>query len=214
MAGIMTHMDVTVRPATTADGGAGLLYESARPYYDAFAGHEARARRLLGDVWAHPGHAASWEICTVAETSGKVAGVLAGYPVAEGDRLAQRFLWLALRRMPPWQWAGVTRHLRASGRVAPVPPPGTFYVDALAVAPEWRRRGIGRRLLHEAERQAGAAGLGAVALDTGLENEPARALYSACGFTLAGERAAPDELTARAVGGRGVAAYVKPVRRL
>jgi ribosomal protein S18 acetylase RimI-like enzyme len=211
MAAIMSQMELLVRPATASDRADGLLYESARPYYDAYAGHEERARRMLATVWLLGGHAASWEVCAVAEVGGRVVGVLSGYPVADGDRYARRFLSLTLRRMPPWRWPAVLAHLRAAQRLSPHPPLRAWYVDALAVAPGWRRHGVARRLLEEAERRASAAGLDGVALDTGVENAAARSLYEAAGFRLEEVREAPDERLARAVGGRGFVAYFRPV---
>jgi ribosomal protein S18 acetylase RimI-like enzyme len=149
-------------------------------------------------------------VCSVAEVDGEIVGVIAGYPVADADRYARRFLFLTLRRMPPWRWLAVMSHLRAAQRVSPSPPLRAWYVDALAVAPEWRRRGVARRLLEEASRRAAGAGLDGVALDTGLENAPARALYEAAGFRLEEIREAPDDSNARAVGGIGFAAYFRP----
>jgi ribosomal protein S18 acetylase RimI-like enzyme len=203
-------MELLVRPATAGDRADGLLYESARPYYDAFAGGEARARAVLAALWARPGHAASFEFCAVAEAGGAVVGVMAGFPAADADELSQRFLGLALRRIPPWRWPGVARHLRAGARMSPHPPAGTFYVDALAVAAPWRRRGVARALLDEAATRAAAARLDGVSLDTGLENAPARALYEGAGFLEQGVRTAPSAAVARAVGGPGFVAYYRP----
>jgi ribosomal protein S18 acetylase RimI-like enzyme len=45
-----------------------------------------------------------------------------------------------------------------------------------------RRRGLARALLDEAERQARTRGLPSVALDTTLDNKPARSLYLSEGF--------------------------------
>lgn len=211
MVAIMSQMEVTVRPATATDRADGLLYESARPYYDAYAGREDNARAMLAEVWPLPGHAASWEVCSVAEHDGRVVGVIAGYPVTDADRYARRFLFLTLRRMRPWRWPAVVAHLRAAQRVSPSPPLRAWYVDALAVDPAWRRQGVARMLLAEASRRAAAAGLDGVALDTGLENAPARALYEAAGFQLEEIREAPDAHNARAVGGIGFAAYFRPL---
>lgn len=206
----MNDMDLTVRAARPHDGAAALLYESARPYYDAYAGGGARARALLEAVYPRTGHAASFEVCRVAEADGALAGVLAGFPVREGDRLARRFVALTVPRLPPWRWPGLVRHMRAAGVVSPRPPLGAYYVDALAVAPGWRRHGVARRLLEEAEAAAAGAGLHGVALDTGLANAPARALYEACGFREREVRRAGDDGTARAIGGPGFVAYFKP----
>jgi GNAT superfamily N-acetyltransferase len=139
-------MELLVRPARPQDTAAGLLYESARPYYDAYAGDEARARALLGALYPRRDHAASFEVCAVAEVAGAPVGVLAGFPVAEGDRLARRFVSLTFTLLPPWRWPTVLRHLRAAGAVAPRAPVGAWYVDALAVDPAWQRRGVGSAL--------------------------------------------------------------------
>jgi ribosomal protein S18 acetylase RimI-like enzyme len=205
-------MDIVVRPATAADPVAGLLYESARPYYDVYAGGEAAARRLLESVYPRPGHAASFEVCRVALLEGAVVGVLAGFPVNEGDRRARRFVALTAPRVRPWRWPALLRHLNAAGTVSPHPPPGTWYVDALAVDAAWRRRGIAQALLADAENDAVAAGLHGLSLDTGLANAAARALYERAGFERREVRSARDARTAAAIGGPGFVAYFKPAR--
>jgi ribosomal protein S18 acetylase RimI-like enzyme len=204
-------MAFAVRAATPADPADGLLYASAQPYYDAYAGGEERARALLAAVYGRSGHAASFEVCVVAEVEGRLAGVMAAFPVGEADRRARRFVSLTAPRVPPWQWPALLRHLRAAGLVAPHPPPRTLYVDALAVAPEQRRRGVARTLLATAEERTAAAGLDGVALDTGLHNAPARALYEAAGYGEREVRQAPSEAVARAIGGPGFVAYFKAV---
>jgi ribosomal protein S18 acetylase RimI-like enzyme len=68
------------------------------------------------------------------------------------------------------------------GRASPTPRENSFYIDALATDPGFRRRGAARGLLEEAERQARAHELPAVSLDTTLTNEAARALYAGAGY--------------------------------
>jgi ribosomal protein S18 acetylase RimI-like enzyme len=209
---IMPSMDVHVRPARREDRDApGLLYVSAAPYYDAYAGSTRRAERVLRAIWARPGHTASFEVCRVAEAGGPVAGVMVCFPSEDGDRLARRFLSLSLVRLPPWRWPAIVRHLRASATVTPMPLPGALYVDALAVAEDRRRQGIARRLLEDAEQRAAELRLSGVALDTGLQNGAARALYEAHGFRERARHPAPDERTARIVGGPGFVSYFKPL---
>jgi ribosomal protein S18 acetylase RimI-like enzyme len=205
----MTHMPLAVRPATPADPVAALLYASAKPYYDAYAGSESRARSMLSAVYTRPGHAASFEVCEVAELDGELAGVIAWFPVSEGDHRARRFVSLTVPRLPPWRWPGLLRHLRAAGTLSPHPPPGTLYVDALAVDPAFRRRGVASALLRHAEAFAAAHGLEGVALDTGLHNEPARALYEASGYAEREVRRAPSPAVAEAIGGPGFVSYLK-----
>ncbi len=205
-------MALLVRPAVPADALApGLLYASSAPYYDAFAGSAAGARQLLEDLWEHAGHTASVERCHVAVRDGVVVGALAAFPTLDGDALARRFLRLALPRLGLRRLPAVTRHLRASGRMMPLPPSDALYVDSLAVHPDARRQGVATALLAQADALARAQGLRAVALDTGLENAGGQALYDAAGFTRTGERRAPDERTARIVGGTGFVSFVRPV---
>jgi ribosomal protein S18 acetylase RimI-like enzyme len=147
----------------------------------------------------------------VAELDGQLAGVLAVFPVSEGDRLARRFVSLTAPRVPPWRWPGLIRHLRAAELVSPTQPPGTLYVDALAVAAAFRRRGVARALLAGAEANAAAGGFAGVALDTGLLNEPARALYEAAGYRRREIRRAPTPAVANAIGGPGFVSYLKRV---
>jgi ribosomal protein S18 acetylase RimI-like enzyme len=202
-------MEVAVRPARPDDAAAGLLYESAAPYYDAYAGGTARARRLLHALYPRAGHTASWEVCRVAEHEGRVVGVLAAFATDAGDALATRFIRLTVLHSPPWRLPALLRHLRATSTISPQPPRDSLYVDALAVDAGARRRGVARRLLAEAEAMAREAGLSAVALDTGIENRAARALYEGSGFDARRLRSAADPRIARAVGGAGFVGYVK-----
>ena len=198
-----------MRSARPDDHVDGLLYESAAPYYAAYAGGAERARRLLRKLYPRRAHTASWEVCHVAEADGAVIGVLAAFPVNDGDELARRFVRLTLLYSAPWRIPRLMRHLRATSAVAPHPPDRMLYVDALAIAAAHRRRGVARALLAEAERIAAEAGLDGVALDTGIENRAARALYEHAGFSPSSLRPAPDERTARAIGGSGFVGYVK-----
>ncbi len=207
--GIMPAMEVVVRAARPDDRVHELLYASAAPYYAAYAGGAEPARRLLRRLYPRGGHTASWEVCRVAEAGGVVVGVLAAFPSEAGEALARRFVRLTLTHSPPWRIPALFRHLRATAAVAPQPPPGMLYVDALATDPAHRRRGVAGALLADAERQAAAAGLAGIALDTGIENRAARALYERSGFVSRGLRPVPDERTARAVGGSGFIGYVK-----
>jgi ribosomal protein S18 acetylase RimI-like enzyme len=204
-------MDLLVRPAGPADPCVPLLFESARPYYTAYAGSERRALALLEAVYAQPGHAASYDCCTVALAGGELVGLVAGFPVADGDRRSRRFVRLTLPKLPFWRWPATFTHLRAAGRVAPSPPRDAYYVDALAVHAGWRRRGIARRLLDEAREEAGRSGLPRLALDTGLHNDSARRLYESYGFGQREIRRATDARTERALGGPGFVGYLMAV---
>jgi len=183
---------------------APLLHESAAEMYDRFSGGRERALRTLERAFAEPGNAASAEAVWVAELEGTVTGAMAGFPVNEAAARARAFLRVALRGSPPWRWPGALWLFWLGGRASPNPPAAAFYVDALATDRRMRRRGVARRLLEEAEREARRRGLPALALDTTISNKPARALYLSAGF---------DEVAHRPPG-RGLPGFVALVKPL
>jgi ribosomal protein S18 acetylase RimI-like enzyme len=182
-----------IRPAGPDDAAvvARLLYETSTGMYDLYAGGARRALRILTAAYVRPGNSASQEIVWVAEVAGAVAGAVAAFPVAEGDRRASRFLRITLARTPPWKWPATLRIFHSGADSTPVPPPDSFYVDALATLAPFRRQGVARALLEETTRLAAAAGLRAVALDTAATNAGAQALYERAGFSVT-ERRPPN----------------------
>lgn len=61
-------------------------------------------------------------------------------------------------------------------------------ITNVAVHPDYRRRGIGKKILCEAIRLAEARGIHGLFLEVRVSNTAARALYTACGFTEVGMR--------------------------
>ena len=181
-----------------------LLHESAAVMYDRFAGGRERALRTLERAFREPGNSASAETVWVTDVDGHVAAAMAAFPVDEALARSRAFLRLALRGSPFWRWPAALRLYWLGGRASPSPPPAAFYIDALATDATYRRRGLARALLAEAERQARRRGLPAIALDTTLDNKPARSLYVSAGF---------DEVAYRPPAGAlpGFVALVKPL---
>ncbi|MEM8631275.1 MAG: GNAT family N-acetyltransferase [Pseudomonadota bacterium] len=67
---------------------------------------------------------------------------------------------------------------------------GEAEVLMLAVVPEARRQGLGRRLLARFEDEARARGAASVFLEVAEDNAPARAVYAAGGYDAVGQRRA------------------------
>ena len=204
-------MALSLRPARIADAkGPGLLYVSAQPYYDAYAGSEAKATRMLDAVWSKRGHTAAHDHCTLALVDGTIAGALVAFAAEDGDALARRFL---ARLPPPARRAALARCAAPPARVRPGHARAAR--RARCTWTRWRSRpttvaGAWRpRCSESASVEARQRGLRGVSLDTGLENAGAQALYEGFGFAREGERHAPSERIAAAIGGPGFVSYFK-----
>jgi GNAT superfamily N-acetyltransferase len=82
-------------------------------------------------------------------------------------------------------------------------------LEDLFVAPDARRRGVGRALLHHALARARDRGAARLTLNTNERNEPAQALYRAEGFRMVSHALFPDGrevLWVRALDGSGAGA--------
>lgn len=201
-------MAVTLRDARPADPGVPeLLYVSAAGHYDRYFGTRDRAVALIRAAYPRPRHVASFAVSRVAEIEGRPAGVAAAFSVADLARLSRRFAALTGPCIPPWHWLAAVRTTRVASRLTPPPPDDAWYVDALAVASWARRAGVAQALLADAEAQARAAGHARLALDTGLDNAPARALYESAGFEAHGVR--EDRRAATVIGAPGLVAYAR-----
>ena len=175
---------VRVRKAGQADMAAvaRLLFESAPDMYVRFSGGRERALATLERAFSEPGNVASGEVAWLVELDGRPAAAMAAFPVAEAAERSRAYLGLTLRGTPVWRWPRTLNLYWTGGRASPKPREDSFYIDALATDPAFRRRGAARALLDEADRQAREHGLPAVTLDTAMTNEGARALYAAAGF--------------------------------
>lgn len=115
-------------------------------------------RRALRDEGAF-----SWRNAVVAEIDGVVAGALVMYRIDDAPA--------PLDDMP-----AMFRPLQALENMVP----GSQYVNVLATYPEFRRRGVARRLLAEAEARAGdAPEMSIIVADA---NAPAFGLYRTTGY--------------------------------
>ena len=84
-------------------------------------------------------------------------------------------------------WVDVQEN-KLTGAVASREAAGETEILNLAVAPDWRRRGIGQLLMQTALEGAASAGAGKVFLEVRESNAGARAFYSRLGFAESGRR--------------------------
>ena len=123
----------------------------------------------------------------LAEQGDGVAGIAIAFPgrLYQGLKLGTG-VTLA-RSAGPRHATEVVRRERVLARLLPRVDPGFLYVSTVAVAPEHRRRGVASALMRRVLSGAERLGLG-VALDTPMDNEPARAFYEGFGFRIVAAR--------------------------
>ena len=103
--------------------------------------------------------------CWIAVVDGKPAGGILSYQIE--DRIP-------LEELSPMVASFVAFENEAVG---------TYYINCLAVFPEFQRLGIGTRLIERARQEAGKRDLSLAVSDV---NEPAKATYAATGFAFQG----------------------------
>jgi ribosomal protein S18 acetylase RimI-like enzyme len=117
----------------------------------------------------------------LAEVDGQPAGIAIAFPgrIYQGLKLGTG---VTLARVAGPRHANeVVRRERALARLLPRVDHGFLYVSIVAVAPEYRRRGVATALMGRVLTGAERMGLG-VAVDAAMDDEPARALYENFGL--------------------------------
>ena len=178
---------LTFRPAAPADApfAAPLIQEAYGPLGLALTAQadEAGAVRVLEDWFRGPQHRLGYGVTLLAlGETGTPLGLLLRYSGDDAARLEEP----------------LREYLRGLGQAADFPTEarrGELYLDALAVTPAARGRGVGLALLHEAQREAVRLGLSGAALLVEPHN-PAQRLYGRAGFVLRGELLLPGHTEA------------------
>ena len=167
------NSSATFRPATredsrkiaelfgTASGGvAEYVWSTLAPEYPGLTPIEIGARRYAGEEGAF-----SYKNCTVAQLGGEVVGMLHAFPMESA----------------PEEEADedVDPVLKPYARLEI---PGSYYISAMAVTPEHRGKGLGKRMLEIAREQARDRGCRQVSLLVFEQNEGAVELYERHGF--------------------------------
>ena len=112
----------------------------------------------------------SYRNALVAEVDGTTVGAIIGYDGARLEELRKPLFELMREKF---------------GNIPTVEDEtsaGEFYLDSLAVLPQWRGRGVGGALLSAARDRAFAAGHSRVGLIVDFANPRAEALYNSLGF--------------------------------
>lgn len=136
-----------------------LHYDESHPLYDVFKELAARTD-------------AQYSYCNalIAEVDGVPAGAIVGYDGGRLYELREPLKALIKERQG--------RELDVEDETAP----GEFYLDSLAVLPQFRGCGVGRALLNAAAERAFSMGFERVGLIVDFDNPRAEKLYVSLGF--------------------------------
>lgn len=119
----------------------------------------------------------SYKKCVVAEQDGAVIGMLFTFPIEEEQEADGKPADPILK---PYEELEI---------------PGSFYICALALLPDFRGRGVGTKMLSIAREQAYERGFGTLSLVVFEQNGGAVRLYERNGFEVAGRApVVPHEL--------------------
>lgn len=163
-----TEHIIDIRPATMAD--VGFVSWTVLTALDMDSSHAGLVRRVCAD----PDSLYSWTNAVIATVDGEPAGCLIAYP---GDRYLQmrRHTW-------PRLWIDLDAELIHNSAIETVP--GEFYLDSLAVKPEFRGpMRIGARLIDYDIARARAEGYQSVTILVSEHKPRLQAYYEALGFT-------------------------------
>ncbi len=180
-------MEIVLRAAVPDDvGHIGRFILASTPYLRYIFGNrvEPVLTALIRSRWS----VFSWKYVRLAEVGSKVVGMLLGYAwkerslfedVASGMRMFLHGRGHFVRSLPYlWKLRDVTGYVNR----------GEYYVSNVAVAPEYRGMGIGKKLMETAFALARRKGTRAVALDVEEDNTSALNLYRRMGFVNVGVR--------------------------
>lgn len=173
----MGYHDLTVRPAGQDDAPApvSIVEMASEGLVTRIWAGMAEAGETPRDVGLRRARRGAGSFshtnATIATLAGYVQGGLIGYPITAAEEIGPGLprLFVPLQEL---------ENLAV----------GSWYVNVLAVMPDWRGHGIGSRLLFEGERRARQAGCAEMSIIVSNGNPGARRLYERHGYTLRAER--------------------------
>lgn len=144
-------------------------------------GVEGAATRYLERLFARADTLWSYDLVTMAEVDGQVAGMVSHAPWTELARRYRATMWAYLRVYGPLRIFRLVPRLRLLIRASPPVPADHWFIPYLAVFPKHRGNGVAKALLADvhqhADRQSSACSLYVLA-----ENRAAREFYKLAGY--------------------------------
>ena len=135
-----------------------------------------KAAPILAQFYTQPGNRFSQQLIKVVELDDQIAGMILCYNGGDAPALyapIEQFRASALGQ-------GVKHPLEAE--------PNEYYIDALAVAPQYRGKGLAAQLMLQAEQDALTAGMNQIALLVDVDNTRAKHVYLRQGYEPIGQK--------------------------
>jgi len=175
---------------------AAALYHTAGPHICdyCFAGDASRSRELIELLCDRPGVMFSLENCRVFVEDGKVCGAVFAYSGSskkEYDRNISRYGKEILKLTGPLSVLRMMVRGIRLGRFVPAVGNDEYYIETLAVFPDYRGRKIASALLRHAFDSAREQGFSKVSLLVETHNTHALEVYKKTGFAVTATRMLP-----------------------
>ena len=166
-------MEIEIRNARAEDAAmvAWIVLAALDMMDDASGELVERMTQVCGEA----GTLYSWENTRLAVVDGKVGGGLIAYPGSEYARL-RAVTWTRCWDMAPEVLSTVGMECGD----------GEFYLDSMALLPEFRGLGLGRMLLEDAMEKAAGMGLASTSLIADVNKPSLVSHYEKIGFTKEG----------------------------
>ena len=181
-------MTPTLRRATVrvAPQAAELILDAV-PSLEMILGSRATALRALEACYRADRTELAHRFGLLAEVDREVSGIVVAFPGRLFGTLKLGTGVLLARAAGARHVTDLTQRARVLNRMLPPVDRHLLYVSILSVAPARRRQGIATALMERVLAGAERLGLG-VALDVGMDDDPARALYETLGFKVVSSR--------------------------
>lgn len=126
----------------------------------------------------------SYEYIDVAEKDGKIAGLVLAFPAEKEMKLNKPIM----KKLPYMYKRKISNYKE---EVVPMlnseeAKPGEYYIDSIAVHPNYRKNGLGKKLLMVARKRALKKGFKKVSLIVKPKNKGAIKLYKSSGYNMDG----------------------------
>jgi len=164
---------ISIRKATPDDEKdfVDLILISA-PYFPFLFGDSVI--EMLKDLFQHSSNLFSYEHVTFLHIHGKTVGMLLGYDWRVKKMESLRTGFLMFKNIGVTLLIKIQTFMRFNMRIGGVSR-DEYYISNIAVYPEYRGKGYGKKLMLEAERQAKGMGARKIVLD--VEKDNIRAIH-------------------------------------